>query len=73
VEGELRTRKQAIEGEVSVVMTGGYSSSSYSGRWGTPGWGKGKRPAVMALTPLMVGRLDEGLRSGIKEGNQGVE
>jgi hypothetical protein len=27
----------------------------------------------MALTPLMAGRLDEGLRSEIKEGNQGVE
>jgi hypothetical protein len=27
----------------------------------------------MALTPLMVGRLDEGLRGEIKRGNQGVE
>jgi hypothetical protein len=32
VEGELRTRKHAIEGEVSVVMAGGCSSSFYSGR-----------------------------------------
>jgi hypothetical protein len=31
-EGELRTRKHAIEGEVSVVMAGGCSSSFYSGR-----------------------------------------
>jgi hypothetical protein len=35
--------------------------------------GRGKRSAVMALTPLMVGRLDEGLRGEIKRGNQGVE
>jgi hypothetical protein len=73
VEWELRTRKHAIEGEVSVVMAGGCSSSFYSGRGGTPGWGRRKRPVVMALMPLMVGRLDEGLRSEIKEGNQGVE
>jgi hypothetical protein len=31
-EGELRTRKHTIEGEVSVVMAGGCSSSFYSGR-----------------------------------------
>jgi hypothetical protein len=29
-------------------------------------------PALMALTPLKIGRLDERLRSVIKEGNQGV-
>jgi hypothetical protein len=34
VEGELRTRKHVIEGEVSVVMAGGCSSSFYSGRGG---------------------------------------
>jgi hypothetical protein len=38
---------------------------------------KGEVSVVMArgnaLMPLMVGRLDEGLRSEIKEGNQGVE
>jgi hypothetical protein len=74
VEWELRTRKHAIKGEVSVVMAGGCSSSFYSGRGGgTPGRGTGKRPAVMALMPLMAGRLDEGLRREIKEGNQGVE
>jgi hypothetical protein len=73
VEWELRTRKHAIEGEVSVLMAGGCSSSFYSGSGGTPLWGRGKWPAVMALTPLMAGRLDEGLRSEIKEGNQGVE
>jgi hypothetical protein len=32
VEWALRTQKQAIEGEVSVVMAGGCSSSFYSGR-----------------------------------------
>jgi hypothetical protein len=31
VEWALRTRKQAIEGAVSVVMAGGFSSSFYSG------------------------------------------
>jgi hypothetical protein len=71
VEWVLRTQKQAIEGEVSVVMAGGCSSSFYSSRGGTPG--RGKRPAVIDLTPLMVRRLDEGLRSEIKGGNQGVE
>jgi hypothetical protein len=65
-EGEVRTRKHAIEGEVCVVMAGGCSSSFYSGRGGTLGRGRGKRPTVMALTPLMAGRLDEGLRRGIK-------
>jgi hypothetical protein len=41
---------------------------------GTPGRGRGNWPTVIALTPLMVGRLDEGLRSEIKGGgNQGVE
>jgi hypothetical protein len=32
VKWALRTQKQAIEGEVSVVMAGGCSSSFYSGR-----------------------------------------
>jgi hypothetical protein len=32
VEGERWTQKHAIEGEVSVVMAGGCSSSFYSGR-----------------------------------------
>jgi hypothetical protein len=34
VEWALRTRKQAIEDEVSVVMAGGCFSSFYSGRGG---------------------------------------
>jgi hypothetical protein len=32
VEGEPQTRKHSIEGEVSVLMVGGCSSSFYSGR-----------------------------------------
>jgi hypothetical protein len=39
VEWTFRTRKQAIEGEVSVVMAGGCSSPFYSGRGG----GNGRR------------------------------
>jgi hypothetical protein len=76
VEWALRTRKIAIEGEVSVVMAGGCSSSLMAVIAFTPlmaGRGRGKRPAVIAFTPLMAGRLDEGLRSEIKGGNQGVE
>jgi hypothetical protein len=42
VEWALRTRKQAIEGEVSVVMTGGCSSSFYSGRGGAHRGGEGE-------------------------------
>jgi hypothetical protein len=40
VEWELRTRKHVIEGEVSVVMAEGCSSSFYSG-WGGAHWGWG--------------------------------
>jgi hypothetical protein len=36
------------------------------------GWLGRLMPALMALTPLKMGRLDERLRSAIKEGNQGV-
>jgi hypothetical protein len=46
VEWALQTHKQAIEGEVSVVMAGGCSSSFYRGRggahWGEEG-GNGRR------------------------------
>jgi hypothetical protein len=35
---------------------------------GTPRRGKGKWLAVMALTPLKVGRLNEGLRGGLMVG-----
>jgi hypothetical protein len=46
VEWALRTRKQVIEGEVSVVMARGCSSSFYSGRGGAHrggGGGNGQR------------------------------
>jgi hypothetical protein len=73
VEWALRTRKQAIEGEVSVVMAGGAPRPFIVAGEGHTGRGRGKRPAVIGLTPLMAGRLDEGLRGEIKGGNQGVE
>jgi hypothetical protein len=41
VEWAMRTQKQAIEGEVSVVMAGGCSSSFYSGRGGAHRGGGG--------------------------------
>jgi hypothetical protein len=41
VEWALQTRKQAIEGDVSVVMAGGCSSSFYSGRGGAHRGGEG--------------------------------
>jgi hypothetical protein len=66
--------EQANEGGVIVVMARRCSSPFYSGRGGARrGGGRGKRPAVMALMPLMARRLDEGLRGEIKRGNQGVE
>jgi hypothetical protein len=46
VEWALLTQKQAIEGEVGVVMAGGCSSSFYSGRGGAHqggGGGNGRR------------------------------
>jgi hypothetical protein len=36
------------------------------------GWPGPLMPALMALTPLKMGWLDERLRSAIKEGNQGA-
>jgi hypothetical protein len=36
------------------------------------GWPRRLTPALMALTPLKMGRLDERLRSAIQEGNQGA-
>jgi hypothetical protein len=64
----LRTQKRAIEGGVSVVMDGGAPRPFIVAREGHAGRGRGKRPAVMVLTPLMVGRLDEGLKGEIKGG-----
>jgi hypothetical protein len=36
------------------------------------GWAGRLTLALMALMPLMMGRLDERLRGAIMEGNQGV-
>jgi hypothetical protein len=68
VEWALRTRKQAIEGEVSVVMAGGSSSSFYSGRGGHNVAGEGETAGSNSLNAIDGGRLDEGLRSEIKGG-----
>jgi hypothetical protein len=40
---------------------------------GHAGAREGETAAVMALMSLMAGWLDEGLRGGIKRGNQGGE
>jgi hypothetical protein len=40
---------------------------------GHTGAGEGETTDIIALMPLMVGQLDEELRSEIKGGNQGVE
>jgi hypothetical protein len=71
--GNNRRRRRSVEGEVSVVKAGGAPRPFIMAEGGHTGAGRGKRPAVMALTPLMAGRLDDELRSEIKEGNQGVE
>jgi hypothetical protein len=55
VEWALRTQKQAIEGEVSVVMAGGCSSSFYSGREGHTGAGKGERAGGNSLNAINGG------------------
>jgi hypothetical protein len=52
VEWELRTRKHAIEGEVSVVMAGGCSSSFYSGRGGHTGAGDGETAGGNGLNAI---------------------
>jgi hypothetical protein len=52
-------------GEGACLFIGGRGSAGE----GWPGW---LTPVLMALTPLKMGRLDERLRSAIKEGNQGV-
>jgi hypothetical protein len=52
VEWALQTRKQAIEGEVSVVMAGGCSSSFYSGRGGHTGAGEGETAGGNSLNAI---------------------
>jgi hypothetical protein len=69
----LRTWERANEGGVSVVMAGGAPRPFIVAGEGHAEAREGKRPAVMVLTPLMVGWLDEGLRGEIKRGNQGGE
>jgi hypothetical protein len=46
--------------------------SSPDGPQNGEGWSGRLTSALMALTPLKMGRLDERLRSAIKEGNQSV-
>jgi hypothetical protein len=62
----LRTRKRAIEGEVSVVTAGGAPHPFIVAGEGHTGAREGKWLAIIVLMPLMVGRLDEGLRGEIK-------
>jgi hypothetical protein len=52
VEWELRIRKHAIEGEVSVVMAGGCSSSFYSGQGGHKGAGEGETASGNGLNTI---------------------
>jgi hypothetical protein len=52
VEWVLRTRKQAIEGEVSVVMAGGCSLSFYSGRGGAHRGGEGETAGGNSLNAI---------------------
>jgi hypothetical protein len=56
---------------LSVVMAGGAPRPFIVVGEGHTGRGRGNRPTVMALTPLKAGRLDEGIKGGIKRGNQG--
>jgi hypothetical protein len=65
----LQTQKRAIEGGVSVVMVrGGAPRPFIVAVEGHTGAEEGKRPAVIVLTPLMAGRLDEGLRGESRRG-----
>jgi hypothetical protein len=49
---------------VSVVMAGGAPHPFIVVGEGHTGRGRGKRPTVMALTPLKAGQLDEGIKGG---------
>jgi hypothetical protein len=71
----LQTRERANEGGVSVVMAGGCSSPFIVAGEGHAGVREGETTGGMALTPLIVGWLDEGLgggglRGGIKAGSE---
>jgi hypothetical protein len=52
VEWVLRTPKQAIEGEVSVVVAGGCSSSFYSGQGGHTGAREGETAGGNSLNAI---------------------
>jgi hypothetical protein len=52
VEWALRTQKHAIEGEVSVVMAGGCSSSFYSGQGGAHQGGGGETAGGNSLNVI---------------------
>jgi hypothetical protein len=52
VEWALRIRKHAIEGEVSVVMAGGCSSSFYSGQGGAHRAGEGETAGGNSLNAI---------------------
>jgi hypothetical protein len=72
VRGLLRRGEREIgAGRGAVMLREG--AHFYRGR-GTAGegWLGRLTPSLMALTPLKTGRLDERLRSAIKEGNQGA-
>jgi hypothetical protein len=72
VRGLLRWGEREIgAGRGAMMLREG--AHFYRGRGTTgEGWMGQLTPSLMALTPLKTGRLDERLRSAIKEGNQGV-
>jgi hypothetical protein len=69
----LLTRGEREIGVGEVQCCSGRVLAFYRGRGSAgEGWPGRLTPALMALTPLKMGRLDERLRSAIKEGNQGA-
>jgi hypothetical protein len=62
--GSCRLESEQRRAGVSVVMVGGAPQPFIVAAEGHAG----KRPTVMALTPLKVGRLDEGIKGGLKGG-----
>jgi hypothetical protein len=72
VRGLLRRGEGEIGAGRCAVMLG-EGARLYRGRGcAGEGWQGRLTPALMALMPLKTGRLDERLRSAIKEGNQGA-
>jgi hypothetical protein len=70
---ELRTQERAKEGGVSVVMVGGAPRPFIVAGEGHVRARKGETADGKGLNAIDGGRLDEGLREGIKRGNQGRE